>query len=98
MLRIHVEHAPRQTTIRLEGKLVEPWVDELVQVWADLSAFPRGDLAVRVDLDAVSFIDESGKSALCVLWMAGCELHGTGTFVASVIDEITANKANHASR
>lgn len=95
MLRIHVEHSPRLTTIRLEGKLVDPWVDELVQVWADLSAFPRVDLAFRVDLDAVSFIDESGKSVLCVLWMAGCELHGAGTFISSVIEEIT-NNSNHS--
>jgi ABC-type transporter Mla MlaB component len=91
MLRIHVENASHQRTLRLEGKLVDPWVDELVKVWANLSGCPPTERTTRVDLEAVSFVDESGKSMLSVLWRAGCELHGSGPFIASVIEEITAN-------
>lgn len=93
MLRINVENSPRQITLRLEGKLVEPWVDELVKVWAELSGSPAGELTIQVDLEAVSYVDDCGKDMLCLLRRAGCELHGSGPFIAAVIEEIAASQS-----
>lgn len=91
MLRISVEASPLLTTLRLEGKLVDPWVDELVKVWSEMAGRPRGEEGIEVDLDSVSYVDDSGKDMLAILWRGGCELKGSGPFIASVIEEITAN-------
>ena len=91
MLRIHIERAPGLVTVRLEGKLIYPWVDELVRVWAELSEGPPGDRATRIDLDAISYVDDRGNTLLTVLRNAGCELHGSAPFIASVIEEVTAS-------
>lgn len=91
MLRIHVEDTPDQVRVRLEGKLVEPWVDELVRIWAELSGRVPGAQSCCIDLEAVSYVDECGKGMLCVLHRAGCELHGSGPFIAAVIEEIETN-------
>lgn len=88
MLRIHVEDTTETTTLRLEGKLIHPLIDELFDQWMKLRARLSGNASIRIDLDAVSFIDERGRSMLHAMWRAGCELHGSGPFISALIEEI----------
>lgn len=90
MLRIHVEHDNGAVKIRLEGKLIHPWVDELFLVWMDtVHGLAKGRLLL-VDLNAVSFVDARGKAMLAAMCRTGGRLQGSGPFIAAVIEEINA--------
>jgi len=94
MLRIRAEESPEVLTLRLEGKLVSPWVEELVRCWRmELERLPVRR-QVRINLDAVSFVDGHGVTALTALHLNGCELRGSGVFIAAVLEEITTQRRN----
>ncbi len=93
MLRIHTETSLDGVTLRLEGKLVHPWVDELVRVWMDLDQGRQGWRQVQIDLEAVSFVDARGRSMLGTLHHLGCGLKGSGPFISAVIEEVITDTA-----
>jgi ABC-type transporter Mla MlaB component len=98
MLRIHVEETenPATLTLRMEGKLIQPWVDELGKAWRSLiQRLPR-PRSIRADLHAVSYVDEAGMAMLTTLYLAGCELVGSGLFIAAAIEECTTIRARRA--
>ena len=58
MLRISiVESTQDASTLRLEGRVIGPWVDEVSLVCGPLL---RQRLTVTLDLSAVSFVDGDG--------------------------------------
>ena len=87
MLRIHNENENQGVVLRLEGKLVDPWVAELVRVWMDLAKGPHAGKPVTIDLEAVSFVDARGRSMLRAFNRLGCQLRGSGPFISAVIQE-----------
>jgi ABC-type transporter Mla MlaB component len=91
MLRIHIEHNSEVVKLRLEGKLIQPWVDELVQVWMDLTTRLPRQTPISVDLSEVSFVDARGKSLLASMFKGGCSLHGSGPFISAVIEDIQSS-------
>jgi ABC-type transporter Mla MlaB component len=91
MLRIHIEQESEVVKLRLEGKLVQPWVDELVQVWMDLTTRLPRQTPISVDLGEVSFVDARGKTLLASMLKGGCSLHGSGPFISAVIEDIRSS-------
>lgn len=93
MLRIHVEKMRESggVTLRLEGKLVQPWAEELSRTWSDLAAQRLFSQPVRIDLNAVSFVDECGRGILTALHRAGCQLQASTPFIAAVIEECSTH-------
>ena len=91
MLRIHTETTPDGVTLRLEGKLVDPWIDELVRVWMGLRPGLLANTTVRIDLKAVSFVDARGRSMLAALRRLGCDLTGRGPYISAVIEEVSSD-------
>ena len=86
MLRITVEEASNQVTLRLEGNLIGAWVTELEEAWRAASA----NLASRLlclDLTAVGGIDPAGRYLLLLLHDRGARLMISG----QVITEIDAD-------
>jgi hypothetical protein len=63
MLRITVEQGERAQTIKLEGKVVGPWVEELNRTWHSLGP-SLGSTELRLDLRSVSFVDGKGRELL----------------------------------
>jgi len=62
-LRITFQDDEKAMTIRLEGRVVGPWAEELGRVW--LEAAPRlGTRKLVIDLRDVTYADSGGKSAL----------------------------------
>jgi len=63
MLRITVQESEKAQSIKLEGKIVGPWVEELNSTWHSLKRSP-GAMEVCLDLRGVSFVDAKGRQLL----------------------------------
>jgi outer membrane protein len=91
VLKITIDKEAGKTTLVLEGKLAGPWVGELEQCW---HAETTGETqpAIRVHLQAVSFIDAAGKGLLAQMHRQGAELVATGCMTRAIVAEITSQK------
>src|SRR5213593_4943724 len=97
MLRITTTIRPDGSTVGLEGRLAGPWVDELRACWRSLAA--TGDArAIRIDLDAVTFIDTAGKALLWAMHEQGAVLTATGCMTRAILEEIGRNARERGGR
>jgi hypothetical protein len=88
MLRINVEHpAERAALLKLEGKLIEDWVEEAAKTWNEVAASRESAI---VNLDSVSYIDSQGRCLLNKMNVEGAKLIGSGPLIRGVIGEIEA--------
>ena len=99
MLRIHVDDASEEVTLRLEGKLVHPWTTELVLAWGSLNnGLPNGH-KTRIDISEVSYADGCGMILLEVLNRWGCEIFGSGVVAEGILEILGGrDSAGKASR
>src|SRR5947207_12166527 len=97
MLRITTSIRPDGTTVALEGRLAGPWVDELRACWRSLAA-TGGARAIRIDLDAVTFIDTAGKALLWAMHEQGAVLTATGCMTRAILEEIRKNGGGRGGR
>ena len=83
MLRItHINGLDSAATLKLEGKLVGPWVTELARSWRELPG-PRDRM--RLDLSAVTFVDGPGLALLRDLLAAGARLAACSGLVSELL-------------
>jgi anti-anti-sigma regulatory factor len=87
MLKITFQDTADSTTVKLEGKLSGPWVEELERSWKEHS--PRASENVIMDLSDVTYIDPEGKRLLARMMDKGVCFEGTHLMTKYVIDEIT---------
>jgi anti-anti-sigma factor len=87
VLRIHLEEQADLATIRLEGKLVGEWVEELERCCYEALARPSNHQLI-IDLDAVTFVDAQGQSLLQDMFRAGAMLKAKGTLSQYLVDRI----------
>jgi hypothetical protein len=72
----------RGVLLKLEGKLLEPWLGELTSACTP----PRTEPApVRLDLSALTYVDEPGVRALKTLIRQGVTVATTSAFVATLL-------------
>jgi hypothetical protein len=71
-------------TLKLEGKLAGPWVEEVKNICRSGSAAE----AVLVDLIGVSFVDASGKDLLAQMWQGGADFIADSPLMKQVVDEV----------
>jgi anti-anti-sigma regulatory factor len=86
MLKITRRDEAGTAVIQVEGKLAGPWVKELEHCWR--SAGAEQTHPVRVDLTAVSFIDEAGEALLRTMHREHVELKAKGCFTTCLIQAI----------
>ena len=82
MLRISVsEQDPSCRIIKLEGKLLQAWVDEVHRfcVEAEDGSLPS------LDLSGLSFVDRRGAEMLQQLLRQGVRIHACSPFVAELL-------------
>ena len=74
------------TTLKLEGKLSGPWVDEAAKVWSDVV----GGTAAKdvVDLSGVTFIDKEGKKLLGQMLGQGAQLRDGRLMTRYIINQL----------
>jgi ABC-type transporter Mla MlaB component len=83
MLRItYIQGNESALTLRLEGKLLGPWVTELDRTCNELPC-PRNRL--RLDLSAVTFVDGLGVALLRDLLARGATLAACSGLVAELL-------------
>jgi hypothetical protein len=81
MLRITEVADGSGLLLKLEGKLREPWVEELARVAR--RPLPEGHGPIRLDLSSVTFADEAGVLLLRELLQQGVQVAATSGFVAA---------------
>lgn len=91
MLRITTTDVGEKVTLRLEGKLSGPWVEEFERCWR-MSTDIYKKKGLVVDLSGVTFADPAGKKLLCSIASQGAQLIGSGLVPKSLIDEIAPEK------
>jgi ABC-type transporter Mla MlaB component len=85
MLKITAHSEPTQDILELEGRLAGPWVQELKDCWQQ---HLQANRQIRVLLQQVSYIDETGKALLATMHRAGVKLEASGCMTKDVIAEI----------
>ncbi|HMU53632.1 MAG TPA: hypothetical protein PKA61_01430 [Nitrospira sp.] len=89
MLKISVQSDRGVRRMVLEGRLAGAWVAEARQAWGGFSTGP--DSSRRVDLSAISHVDSAGRQLLEEMCRQGAELHATGCYTRSVLQEIVGS-------
>ena len=82
MLRITPVETGTTTTLKLEGSLSGPWVDELRRCWTKLA---EGARPVEVDLRGVGFSDTDGAMLLRRMERQGSRLVGSSLFLRHLL-------------
>jgi ABC-type transporter Mla MlaB component len=93
MLRITVREERGRATLKLEGNLSGPWVNELERCWQETMFCPEH---IIIDLSGVQRFDSRAKSLLRDLHIAGSELKGEGPLTSYIVEEIRQTSAKSA--
>jgi ABC-type transporter Mla MlaB component len=88
MLRVTVHEASESQTLKLEGKLAGPWVEEArSSLQRILASEPRP--SVRLDLTGLTMIDQTGKAFLAEAHAQGAQFVAAGCLMRAIIAEMT---------
>ena len=88
MCRITTWASVDELVIKLEGRLIGPWVRELGTCWRD--AVPKlGGRRLRIDLTAVCHVDADGRELMASMYRAGASFVASGCVMPEVLREIT---------
>ena len=93
MLRITIDENPGSVTLRLEGKLIGPWVEEVEQCWRKVF-MTLGSRTVLVDLSAVDFVDPAGRMLLARMQSAGFRLEPGTPMTRYLVEQISQGTQN----
>lgn len=90
MLRItRITGTHLNQTIRLEGKLLSPWIDEVRKACTS-STDPAG--RTSLDLSALTFVDSAGEEMLRDLIGHGIEVVACSSYVAELLRLIAGSR------
>ena len=84
MIRIWSERSDGETSLRVEGRLIGDWVEELGKA---CEPFLTSGLALRLDLSELSFASREGVALIHALAERGVRIAGSSRFVATLLQE-----------
>ena len=84
MIRIWSERSDDETSLKVEGRLIGEWVEELQNA---CEPFLASDQALRLDLSELSFLSREGVALIHALAARGVRITGTSRFVATLLAE-----------
>jgi len=87
MLKVTVSESAQASVLKLEGRLVGPWVREVENVWNSITNSDKGQ-QLAVDLCQVTFVDAAGKELLKRMHKAGASLDAAGPLVKYIVQTI----------
>jgi|SRR5579871_545541 len=98
MLRITLLRESEPPTLKLEGKLTGPWVNELGHTWSEISQ-PDSARPVVVDLSDVTFISSEGQKLLRSMFRQGADLQSRSLLTQFILSQIKkGSNGNHATK
>jgi anti-anti-sigma regulatory factor len=83
MLRITTNQTGNSTTLKVEGRLLAAWADEVRLACSSVKAHGQ----VYLDLSQVSFVDQAGFELLTELTQQGIQIAGRSNYVAELLKE-----------
>jgi ABC-type transporter Mla MlaB component len=86
LLRITVQDLSQPTTLKLEGQLKGPWVDETERIWRTCSS-----AVAAVDLRDVTSVDAKGKELLARMLHQGVDLVADTPMMRYVVEQAAKN-------
>jgi anti-anti-sigma regulatory factor len=87
MLRITIERNSNTATLKLAGRLVGPWVEELDRTWNEVIVHTLSG-SVLLDLSDVTFVAPEGRRQLTSMCEKGARFKTSGCFGKGLIEEI----------
>lgn len=94
MLKITVHNESSTTTLKIEGKLMGPWVKEMERCWRDL--MPLDGASLLVDLSGVTFVDPDGEKLLKLMFQEGADFWAPGVMTRHIVETIKRGRAGDA--
>lgn len=95
MLRISKMTEENNSTLRLEGTLAGPWVEELGRLCNHAAV---GESGLRLDCGGVSFADAKGVALLQALRETGISLDNCSPFLEWQLGEASTTSAERGGR
>jgi hypothetical protein len=93
VLRITSRNIGNKRSIKLEGSLSGPWVEELHKVWCPISKSTQPE-NVTIDLGGLGFVDNIGRTLLIEIARTGAVVQGASPFVRQILQETNQEKEN----
>jgi hypothetical protein len=94
MLRVtRIAHMNRTQAIKLEGKLLGPWVDEVSKACA---AGADPSCRINLDLSALIFVDAAGERLLRELIARGIQVVACSSYVAELLRSSAGRQENES--
>ena len=90
MLKITVQHSPREVRLKLEGNLAGAWVTELEDCWRSTHSSLAGR-SLCVDLVAVEQVDRAGRYLLALMRRNGAQLVASGAVMTELVRTISGD-------
>ena len=90
MLRITTHTDDLAVTLQMEGRLAGSAVHEAERCWQALRV-EYSDWALRVDLRAVTFIDQEGIALLKQVFREGAGFLSSGCLTNAYVEEVTGS-------
>ena len=87
MFRVTVQNDAERTVLKVEGRLVQPFVRELKDCWHKTSCDCAKPLVL--DVRSVTFVAPEGRNLLAEIHRAGGALVASGPMMNSIVEEIT---------
>ena len=85
MLKITTDEMPDSITMKLEGSIRGPWVEELNKAWLE-SMSKIGKRTLVLELAGVAFADGAGRELLINIRKSGAELAGATSFIRHLVN------------
>ena len=95
VLKISVHDSQKLRRLVLEGKAMEPWIEELGAAWSAASSGLRGR-RLEVDVRNVTAISEKGEGALMELMKKGARFRCSGVLMKHVIRDLLQRLARES--
>jgi hypothetical protein len=86
MLRITLVPEPEPSTLKVEGRLTGPWVDELERSWNEIAK--RELTRPVVDLSDVTFVSAEGKKLLDSMFRQGADLQSRSLMTQFILSQL----------
>ena len=85
MLKVTTTDQNETVTLKIEGRLAGPWVQEVTRAWVTSAGSER---TVVVDLSSVTFIDAPGRALLATMSTRGAQFIAKDCLTTTIVAEI----------